>query len=92
MSEIEPIRLRLLRRRYGITQEELEEASQVSQTTISHIERGIHSPTYEVLIKLMRGFHKLNAEVSWDELMDWEDEGKLKTNSATNPMGVTTLA
>lgn len=47
------VTLRAARQRRGLTQEQLESASGVSQTVISKIERGESiAPTFETVIKL----------------------------------------
>lgn len=78
MSRTQRTNLRSIRRQYDILQEQLEQASEVSQSTISLIERGQTNPTLDVLEKLMDGFHKLGINLTWDELLG--DEGKSKTN------------
>jgi transcriptional regulator with XRE-family HTH domain len=48
-------RIRLLRRKKGMTQEQLEEKSRVHTTYISEIEHGHSSPTLTVINRLARG-------------------------------------
>jgi transcriptional regulator with XRE-family HTH domain len=47
-----------LRRRSGISQEELGFQAGVHRTYISQIERGLKSPTLAVILKLARALHR----------------------------------
>jgi len=47
-----------LRRRRGISQEELGFQAGVHRTYISQIERGIKSPTLNVILRLAKALHK----------------------------------
>lgn len=54
------IRLKVLRKQAGLTQEQLAERIGVSIESISNIERGLHGPTFSNL-------EKIAAEIKVDE-------------------------
>ena len=62
-------RLRRLRRRADITQEQLAERVGVSVEFISNIERGINAPSFETLEKL-----SISLEVSLSELFEFQKD------------------
>lgn len=62
------LRLKFLRRRAGLTQEQLAETADISVDFLSLVERGINAPSFENLEKLAKA---LGVEVR--ELFNFED-------------------
>jgi predicted transcriptional regulator len=54
--------IRKLRKSLDITQKELADASEISQSTIAKIERGTISASYDTVVKLFRTLERLNEE------------------------------
>lgn len=50
MYDVFPDRLKLARKRFGMTIEQLAECTGVAQTSISAYERGVHTPSMSVLV------------------------------------------
>lgn len=64
-------RLEELRRRLGLTQEELAEALEVSRQTISSLENGRYNPSILLAFKIARFFG-----MSIEEIFIYEEEEK----------------
>jgi len=80
------VNLLSIRREHGITQEQLEKLTGVSQTMISQIERGVANPTLDILVKIVDALRKQGIDVDWNMLLS--DEGKMKANSTTQQMPI----
>ena len=65
------IRLKLLRKKLGITLEQLADKSGMTKSYLSKVERGLNTPSIAAALKLARA---LNVNV--EELFDGEQEGQ----------------
>lgn len=61
-------KIRSARKRRGLTQEQLVDLAEVSEITLSKLERGASKPTFDVLVRL-----SLALSVSPNELLGWRD-------------------
>ncbi len=62
-------RLEIIRKEYGMKQEELADALQVSRQTISSLEKGRYNPSITLAFKIARFFHR-----SIEEIFIYEEE------------------
>lgn len=86
-NEVVAIRLRDLRRRRGLTQEELAERAGVEQPQISAWEGGRRTPTLENVKKLAHGFGMRDDELA-RELGYLDGGGKNGTDHGPDPTGL----
>ncbi len=68
-------KIRQLRKERGLTQEQLAEKLNIDNKHLSRIEKGIHKPTYHVILKL--------AEVLNINIYDFSEKSDLKNDTDT---------
>ena len=72
-------RLKELRKKNGLTQQQLADALDITKSTVSYYERGERAPSPEILIKLANTFH-----ISTDYLLGIEKTDYLNTEGLTD--------